>query len=400
MNEQKRLEVIQRVMDDRFTIKGAGKVLDLSERQMYRVVKKVREEGVTGVIHKNKGKKSPRKFSEGNRQKILDLVEKRLSDINDTHLCEILEREEKIVIGRETLRKILRHAGKAPKRRRRAKKHRTRRERKAALGEMLQMDASDHDWLEGRGPRFALILAIDDATNLRWANFEDAETTWAYLDLLHHITTTKGLPLSVYNDRHTIFTSPKKQTIDDELKNKRPLTQLGRAIDELGIRMILAYSPQAKGRVERQFDTFQDRLVAELRLAGAKTKEAANDVLKKVLIDFNKRFSVTPKKRESVFRQSPSPALLRRILCVKEFRTVKNDNTVSFNSLILQIPKTKKYRSFAGRKVEVLHLRDGSIEIEFKKNRIAHFNPDEVAVIIKKRKFKCLDDNLKLAIGY
>lgn len=396
MVEQKRLEVIQMIMDERLSILEACKVLGKSERQVYRILKRVREEGITGVVHKNKGRASPRKVSKKTRQIILKLCVSKFRGINDTHLRELLLAKENIKIGRETLRKILREANIKSKQKRRKKKHRTRRERKAAFGMMVQMDASKHDWLEGRGPKLTLILGIDDATNYRWARFERAETTWAYLNLMNDICSTKGIPLSVYNDRHIIFTSPRERTIEEELANKEVFTQFGRALDELGVQMILAYSPQAKGRVERDFALHQDRLVVELRLAKASTEIEANIILKKYLAKINRQFTVQPRQRKQVFVKAPPKHALIRTLCLKARRTVRNDNTISFESLSLQIPKNTKYRSFAKKKVDVLQLQDGLILIEYRNEIIARFYPEEIANMAKDRRFKSFGLDLKV----
>jgi hypothetical protein len=249
---------------------------------------------------------------------------------------------------------------------------------------MLQIDGSPHDWLEGRGPRLTLIGAKDDATGHVWARFEEAETTWGYMDLMREIFDERGLPLSLYSDRHVIFHSPKEPTIVEQINNIRPLTQFGKAMDALGITLIKAWSAPAKGRIENQWKTFQDRLVVELRLKKVKTREEANAVLKEFLKDYNRRFTVAPRKVESVFRAAPSSHSLDRILCLKETRTVAKDHTVSFEGLVLQIPPGKKYWSIARQKVQILQLRDGSVEITHKQQIVARFRPEAIARLVEK----------------
>ena len=249
---------------------------------------------------------------------------------------------------------------------------------------MLQIDGSPHDWLEGRGPRLTLIGAKDDATSFVWARFEKAETTWGYLDLMREIFLSRGLPLSLYSDRHTIFHSPKDPTIVEQINNIRPLTQFGKAMEALGVRVIKAWSAPAKGRIENQWKTFQDRLVVELRLKGARTQEEANRVLEWFLKDYNKRFCVPAREQEPVFRPSLSPSQLDRILCLKETRTVNKDHTLSFEGLVLQIPPGRKYRSIARQKVEVLQLRDRSVEIVYKKQTVARFRPEAIKRLVEK----------------
>ena len=386
MKEKNRIEVVQAVLDGRMRVDEAGRVLNRSVRQMFRMMKGLREKGLEGLVHGNKGKRSPRKIKSSVRKRIETLARGELSDINDTHLSEILWREEKIRVSRPTLRRILREAGLPPKLKRRRPKHRSRRERKEAFGMMLQIDGSPHNWLEGRGPRLTLIGAKDDATSFVWARFEEAETTWGYMDLMRDVFLSKGLPLSLYSDRHTIFHSPKEPTIIEQINNIRPLTQFGRAMEEMGVTIIKAWSAPAKGRIENQWKTFQDRLVVELRLAGAKTKEEANRVLQWFLKDYNRRFCVAPRKQEPVFRSSPPPSILDRILCLKETRTVAKDHTISFEGLVLQIPPSRKFYSIARQKVGLLQLKDGSVEIVYKRHTVARFNPEAIKRLVRKNK--------------
>jgi len=384
MKDKQRIEVTTAVMDGKIEVSEAGRILKRSERQVYRMLAGFRKEGIKGLIHKNRGRESPKKIKDRVREQIITLVKKRYEGINDTHLREILEREEGIKIGQETLRKMLRGAGIAPKRKRRRSKYRKKRERKEAFGMMLQVDASCHDWLEGRGPILTLVGAKDDATGYFWGRFVCAETTWAYMNLMKEIFLTHGLPLSLYSDRHSIFHTLREPTIIEQLKNAQPLTQFGRAMDELGINIIPAYSPQAKGRIERQWGTLQDRLVVELRLKGANNKDEANQVLDKLVPDYNKRFIYLPKRKESLFRKTPPLHQLNQILCLKETRVVNNDHTISFQGLILQIPSSGKFRSIAKQRVTVLQKQDGSIEIMYKQQIVARLSPEAITRLVGK----------------
>ena len=388
MREKNKIEVIQRVMDGRMLIDEAGRVLNRSVRQVYRMLKRLREKGLEGLIHGNKGRKSSRKIKKAIRKKIVDLAQGKFKDINDTQLLEILVKEEKIQMCRESLRRILRQGGVPPKKKRRRSKYRSRRERKEAFGMMLQIDGSSHDWLEGRGSWLTLVGAMDDATGYVWAHFEEAETTWAYFNLMRGVLTSHGLPLSLYSDRHSIFHTLREPTIIEQLRNARPFTQFGRAMEEMGVSILKAYSPQAKGRIERLWGTLQDRLVVALRLAKAKTLEEANRVLEKFLKDFNRRFTVPPQQLEAVFRKPPSPPRMDRILCLKEERRVNKDHTVSFEGLILQIPPSKKFHSLAKQKVEILQLKDGSVEIVYKQQTVARFSPEAVTRMIQTFKIR------------
>lgn len=382
MKDEQKINVIQSVKGRQVSLVEGSRLLGVTVRQINRLLVRLRDYGIRGLIHGNRGKTSPRKTPESILERIKAGMRGKYKDINDIHLAELLKREEKISVSKSTIRRIRVEEGLEAKRKRRSPRYRSRRERKEAFGQMVQIDASPHDWLEGRGPWLTLVGGIDDACNHVWAGFEQGETTWGYFNLMEGIFLSKGLPLSLYSDRHTIFFSPREPTIVEQLKNTGPLTQFGRAMDELGIRIIPAYSPQAKGRVERLWQTFQDRLVVELRLAQAKTVEEANEVLGRFLKEFNKQFAVSPKQSTPVFRTSPPAFKLSRVLCLKETRTVAKDHTVSFEGLILQIPPSKKFHSISGRKVEVLQLKDGSIEIHYQQQRVARFRPEAVTRMI------------------
>jgi transposase len=384
MKEQQRIETLQAVMDDRIHVVEAAKVLKRCPRQIFRLLKVFRSKGLSGLIHGNKGRVSSRKTKDRIEKKILSLVEKKYKDINDHHLCEILLREENISIGRETLRRILRKEGIGPKQKKKRPKYHRRRQRKETFGMMIQIDASPHDWLEGRGPWLTLVGGRDDATNHTWARFHTSENLWSYLELVRAIADSHGIPLSLYSDKHTIFFSPRPQTIQEQLHNQIPTTQFGRAMEELGITLIKAHSPQAKGRIERCWGIMQDRLVTELRLVNVKTLEQANEVLQKFLLDWNQRFHVPPQQTTNLFRKSPASSTLDHILCIKEVRTVQNNHTVQFQGLILQIPPSKRFPYLAKRKVHVLQLQSGEICIQYKKHIIASFPFDTVKRLAKK----------------
>jgi transposase len=383
MKEKTRVEAVQAIMDGRLSVAQAAHVLNLSERQVYRALAAAREQGLIGLVHGNRGRAPWNKGNEALWGSVLRLVQKRYTDINDCHLQELLEREHSIHVHPEALRRRLRAAGVAPKRKRRARKFRQRRERRPAAGMLLQVDASRHDWLEGRGPHLTLVGAKDDATGEVWAHFCEAETCWAYLGLMRTIFLTTGVPLALYSDRHTIFHSPREPTVIEQLANARPLTQFGRAMEELGVSIIKAYSPQAKGRIERQWGVFQDRLVVELRLAGARTLAEANRVLAAFLTGYNRRFSVTPREQAAVWRKAPPARQLDRTLCLKEWRVVGRDHVVSFDGLVLQLTSARKYFSLARQRVEVLQLRDGSVEIHHGQRMVTRYTAPAIARLIR-----------------
>jgi len=386
MREGKKLEVIQRVMDKQITVLEAARVLGRSTRQIYRILAEVRVKGIQGVIHGNRGNQYAVSIPSRLKKKILKLVEKKYKDINDTHLSEILEREEEIQISRQSLRLLLRKNGMKPKRKRRVPKYRSKRERKESFGMMIQIDASDHNWLESRGEEMIMVGGIDDATGFVWAQFERSESTWSYLRLIRQIVLSHGIPLSLSSDRHTIFHSPKEPSIIEQLQNTRPLTQFGRAMKELGIELIKAWSAPAKGRIEKLWQTFQDRFIVEMRLKKIKTMHEANDFLKEFLKAFNTRFTVSPKKQKKVFQKRLPLKQLDRILCLKETRVVQKDHTVRFERLTLQIPPSSKWASIAKQKVDVLQMRDGSIEIVYKQRMIAKFSTEAITRLIRQHR--------------
>lgn len=311
------------------------------------------------------------------RERVIRLRKEKYIGFNDHHFTEKLTEVEGIAVSRETVRKWLRKAEVEAMRKRRGSRHRCRREPMSQMAMMFQADGSFHDWLEGRGEYLTLIGMIDDAT--KWVPedcfFAPHETTLGYMRLFHDLFRKKGLPLSIYADRHSIFWTEREPTEEEQLLNKRPKTQLGRALEELGIRLIPAYSSQAKGRIERLWETFQDRLVSEMRLKGDKNEAEANLTLKEFIPQYDKKFTREPKDPKSAWRPIPAQIDLKQILCIKKKRTVANDNTIAWQGQRLQIPPSKIRRSFAKCEVEVRHLINDKIEVYYKNQRIARFHP-------------------------
>ncbi len=376
VKEQKRLQVIVELEAGRITGREAADVLGVSLRQVWRLLAAFRRKGAAGLAHGNRGREPVNKTPEATRERILALAEKRYADYNDSHFTEKLAQEHGITVSRPTLRRLRRSIGQGSPRKRRAPRHRKRRERYSQSGMLLQLDGSPHDWLEGRGPRLTLLVAIDDATNeVPHALFREEEDDAGYLELLWRISESHGLPLALYTDRHTIFRSPKEATLEQELAGERPRSQFGRIMDELGVEMKLAYSPQAKGRVERLLETLQDRLVKELREAGAASKEEANQVLERFLPPFNARFRVPPAQPGSAYRPWPEELKREEIFCFKHQRTVNNDNTISFDGKRLQIPPGPDRISYARARVEVQQRLDGSLAICYAGRTLVVYEP-------------------------
>lgn len=390
MKEQSRVAILSKLAKsskNRPTIPQLAESMGLSERQVYRLKACYKREGPLGLAHKNRGRPSSRKMPNAKEAKIVKLAQGKYSGFNDHHLTEKLVDVEGIKVSRQKVQRLLRARGVPAVRKKRQPKHRTRRERKPQEGFMLQTDGSNHDWLEGRGPRMTLLGLIDDSTNLVPDGFfDDEETTMGYFKLFHRVFSKHGLPLSIYADRHSIFRTDREPTLEEQLQNKIPKTQVGRALSELGITLIPAYSSQAKGRIERTWGTFQDRLVSELRLANAKTRDDANKIVGQFLPQYNKRFVKLPKNPKPAWRPVPKNIDLMQILCIKEKRTVANDNTISWHGQILQIPKSDVRPTFAKAKVEVRSLINGEIQIYYKNLRIAKFIQKTVRLIDPQQK--------------
>jgi hypothetical protein len=373
MKENKRVMLMQEVIAGKKTVADASFEVEVSERQGYRILAKVREYGANGVMHGNKGRESQHRISDEVRAKVIRLRRGSYEGFNDRHFSDDLFEIEKIEIGRESVRTILRAAGIPATRKVKKRKHRHRRAPMERFGEMLQGDASDHDWLEGRGPRLTLVHFVDDATNYEWADLSYSENTESYYRLALDIFGKHGLPRMLYVDCHGVFKVNHEDTRYQQENGKRPLTQFGRAMQELSIAIIYATSPQAKGRVERRGGFNQDRLVSELRRAKVSTLEDARKVLKKHLRKINRRFICKPKIAGSAFTRLPEDLDLGQILCWKEERTVANDNTISFHGKTLQIPASSLRLSFAKAKVAVHLCLNGSIHVWHKHERIAYF---------------------------
>jgi hypothetical protein len=327
--EIKRYQVIQKVLDQEINQQEAAEYLRITDRQIRRIVKRVREQGERGVIHALRGKEGNRKIRVRFKNKVLELYEKKYGDFGPTLATEKLKEREGIEVNDETLRLWLIRAGLWQEKKRRDKQDRTRRERKEHLGEMTQMDGSHHDWLEARGPKLVLMGHIDDATNEFYGEFHDYEGTMPAMRGLKGYIKQNGLPRIIYLDKHSTYKNNQKDKYSDwPFRDKKELTQFGRACKQLGIELIFADSPQAKGRIERVFKTLQDRLVKELRLANAKTLEEANVVLKEYLPIFNKKFRVQAKKSGDYHRPVDKRIKIDEILSVQTQRCLRNDRTV------------------------------------------------------------------------
>jgi len=334
--ELKRLHVIRKAIDKGITQAKAAKILEIGQRQLRRIVKRVRQLGDKGVIHLSRGKVSHRATVEIVKKKILSLCKDRYAGFNPTLASEKLFERDKITISRETLRQWFIAAGISYDKRK-ARPHRQWRERKAYCGEMVQMDGSHHDWFEDRGQRCVLMGYIDDATSRVYARFYENEGTFSAMESFKRYGMKYGLPASIYLDRHAAYKAKGQATVEEELAGREPMSQFERALEELGVRLIHAQSAPAKGRIERLFKTFQDRLVKEMRLRSIKNILDANKFLSQYLPVFNKHFSVAPLQSEDLHRQLPPGMDLDRIFSVRTPRALRNDFTVVHEKKLYQI---------------------------------------------------------------
>ncbi len=361
MKEMRRLQTIEMALAGRITNSEGARRLELSERQFKRLRKRVATEGPQGAIHKARGRRSNRRICEKEQERIKDLLENTYAGFNDTHAHELLAERHGVTVCRQTLRAIRREARLAAVRRRRAPEHRSRRERRGRAGTMLLMDGSRHDWFEGCGPRCTLIGMIDDATGEVLAlSFEPSEDLAGYLGLFKSVMSGHGVPASTYSDGGSVFfVSSPERSIEQQIEGQEPLTQFGRALDELGIEMIRSLSPQSRGRVERLWATLQDRLVAEMRLEGVCDIDAANAFLASFLPRFNARFARPAAEEQTEWL--PAPIDLDRHLCAKYRRTVANDNTVRLGGRAIDVPAGPGRVTHAKARVEVHELTDGRV---------------------------------------
>jgi transposase len=336
VQELKRVHVIRQAMGKALRQREAGEVLGLTTRQVRRLIQRVRAEGDAGLVHRSRGKPSNRRHLPALKARVLQLYAKHYSDFGPTLAVEKLAERQGITLSAETLRQWLRARGIAHFTRRK-RPHRAWRARKAHVGELIQLDGSHHDWFEGRGPRCVLMAYIDDASSRVFARFYEYEGTIPAMDSFRRYVTHYGMPLALYTDKHTTYKSPAAPTVEEQLAGRRPHSQFERSLAELGVTVIHAHSPQAKGRVERLFKTLQDRLVKDLRLAGIATIEAANQFLDTWRPGYNRRFAVPPAQAANLHRPRPASRDLDRTLCLKTTRVVRRDWTVAHHGQLLQI---------------------------------------------------------------
>lgn len=371
MKEINRYKVISEIMEGYLRVKEAAEILGVCERQIYRLKKRVKQEGARGIVHRSRGKSRVRWLTQEIKDKIIEFYSTKYEGFNITHMTEHLAYDEGIRVSRESVRKMLLAEGSYTRVKKR-RKHRSRREPCAREGQMIQFDTSEHDWLEGRGPKLYLIGGIDDATSsCIGARFSLSDSTVENMRVLKHIIEVKGIPLSIYCDGDSKFKTTRGKGVHYNVKSEHSETQIERALRELGIRVIIAGSPQAKGRVERAWGTFQDRLCSELRLHKISTIEEANHYLiEEFIAYYNDRFARSPLEEGFSYRPLSEDIDLNNIFCIKGERTAISDNTISYDSRIFQILPDDYRMSYVKAKVMVHEHLDGSIHIFYKEREL------------------------------
>ena len=362
--ERRRLVVLNKVLDKELTRREAAEVLGISLRQMHRTWLRFKDKGDAGLVHGSRGSVSPLRKAEADRARAIELYRMRYHGFGPTLFAEKLEELDKLTVSHDTARRWLMSEG-LLERSRRGRRSRRRRERKARLGEMVQMDGSLHDWFEGRGSHAlwdgncVLMTVIDDATSRRRGRFHASETLAAAMDCLGVWIGEFGVPGAVYVDRHSIYRADREPTAEELKAGKEPVTQFGRAMEELDVELIKARSPQAKGRVERSNGVMQDRLIKEMRLAGISGIAEANAWLEssRYLESLDDRLGVAA--AEEVDAHRALVVTLADVLCVKEPRRIGLDGCVQWRGRVLQLIDAPG----SLRDVEVWERFDGTLTV-------------------------------------
>jgi transposase len=365
--ELSRLEIVQRIKRKSLKQREAAELLGLTERQIKRLCKLYQEGGASGLISKRRGRRSNNQLAEKTIKKARQLLGTHYHDFGPTLAHEKLAIKG-VRLSVEAVRQLMIAEGLwQPRRARRAVIHQLR-ERRARIGELIQIDGSPHDWFEGRAPKCTLLVFVDDATSqLRYLQFVEAETTFNYFAGVRSYIEEFGKPLAFYSDKFSVF----RVNMPNALTGTG-LTQFGRALQELKIELICAHSPQAKGRVERANQTLQDRLTKELRLLGICSVAEANAYLPTFIKDYNARFGVTPRCAESAHRPLQRGEDLDRMLALCERRTLSRNLTLSYHNVIYQILTKRAAYTMRSAQVEVRETSSGEITIEYKGRALEH----------------------------
>jgi transposase len=367
VKDRDRLKVLHEVQRGHLRQKEAGEQLGVTDRWIRSLLTRLGREGDGGILHRLRGRVSSHRIEEKIRLKAVKLVRVHYRGFGPTLASEYLAEREGVVVSKETLRQWLMEAGIWKKKKRRVEQVHEWRARRSCWGEMVQWDTSEHDWLEGRGEKLYLIAMIDDATSRLLAHFVRHDSTEENLRMLGRYVQKWGRPLAFYTDQAGLFQVNRAANREEELQGEPARTQIGRALEELGIEWIAAHSPQAKGRVERCFRTLQDRLVKGLRVAGARTLEEANGYLEgEFLPIWEKRFLAVPRNSTDAHRRLGREHDLAAILSQVESRVVTNDYTLRWEGQSYQIAREGITAGLRGSRVRVERRLDGSVTVRFR----------------------------------
>jgi len=382
--ERKRMTVMTRVSEGMLKLRMAAEMMAVSYRQAKRIHRRYRQEGDAGLVHRGRGRSSNRMRPVAERKRAVELYAQHFAGFGPLLASEHLATDYGIEVDHETLRQWMLNAGLWESRRRR-EAHRAARERRPRRGDLVQIDGSEHDWLEGRGPRVVLMVMIDDATNTTLARFYPAEDTAAAYDIFERYVRRYGLPAALYPDRDSIYVCTREACLEEQLAHVGPETQFARAMRELGVSLIPAHSPQAKGRVERRHGLFQDRLVKEMRLLSIRTIEAANDYLDGTFLPLiNGRYTVKPHDPIDGHRPRPLAAILDLALSWQEPRCVAKDWTLVWRNRRLQIDARHAALGLPGRRVVVVERRNGTLAILHGRHRLTFRDAPAPAIPVQR----------------
>jgi hypothetical protein len=375
--EFSRLQVLLDVQSGRLRIEDAAQLIGLRRRQIFRLLKGIRKDGPAGLISKRRGRPSNRRLPPEYRELAMALVRERYADFGPTLAAEKLTELHGFGISRETLRHWMIEDGLWVDRRRRLPSVHQPRNRRECVGELVQIDGSDHAWFEDRRPRCTLIAFIDDATSLLLAlRFVGDESTFDYFRVTRTYLEAWGKPIAFYSDKFSVFRVYKR-----DAEGGSGMTQFGRALHELNIDIICANSPQAKGRVERAFGTLQDRLVKELRLAGIDTIEAANAWLPTFMDDHNRRFAKPPKNAKDLHRPLSTDENLTEILTTRHERTLSSNLTLHYDRMVLILEPNAASRPLAGKRVMIVNYPDGRFAVQYRGADLAYRVFDKIQTV-------------------
>ncbi len=363
IKELKKVDILALITKGKMKMREGAEELGITKRHLRRLCRRYEKEGGKGIAHRSRGQASRNAFTAELNDQIVRLLHKRYYDFGPTFAAEKISEDIERQVSKEKIRQLQIKEGLWKSKKEKERKYHPRRARRSRMGELVQIDGSEHDWLEGRGGRMTLISFIDDATSETVvARFMPYETTSGYMELMKEYIDQRGLPRALYSDKHSIF-----RQNQNEGYLKGDLTNFGKALKKLGVELICAHSPQAKGRVERSFGTHQDRLVKEMRLAGVETLEEANNFLEKYLEKHNNRFGVEPLIKEDAHKAKGKEVDLNKVFSKREKRTLSKGLSFQYKNVVYQIKNPKNVNRLQNQKIEVLETLDGKLVVETRK---------------------------------